>query len=127
MARTQRWPSGSIGSPQNGQSGRPAPTTDNARSTNARAAAAVTRTRKISSGSGSSRSSRSSWSCSGETTAASVSVVRYTESRPFVLGTNTHAGDLAWLTPPRKPRRTTRSRRADAEVGGGAGPQTGTP
>ncbi|WP_210503754.1 histidine phosphatase family protein [Nocardioides xinjiangensis] len=55
---------------------------------------------------------------------ASVSVVRYTETRPFVLGTNTHGGDLAWLTPPRKPRRTSRARRADAEVGGGAGPQT---
>ena len=35
---------------------------------------------------------------------ASVSIVRYTESRPFVIGTNTHAGDLAWLTPPKKPR-----------------------
>ena len=32
---------------------------------------------------------------------ASVSVVRYTESRPFVIGTNTHAGDLSWLTPPK--------------------------
>ena len=54
---------------------------------------------------------------------ASVSVVRYTESRPFVLGTNTHAGDLSWLTPPRKARRASRTRRSDAEVGGGAGPQ----
>lgn len=54
---------------------------------------------------------------------ASVSVVRYTDARPFVLGTNTHAGDLSWLTPP--PRKS-RSRRAssDAVVGGGAGPQT---
>jgi probable phosphomutase (TIGR03848 family) len=50
---------------------------------------------------------------------ASVSIVRYSESRPFVLGTNTHAGDLSWLTPARKPRRR---RSADAEVGGGAGP-----
>lgn len=56
---------------------------------------------------------------------ASVSIVRYAESRPFVLGTNTHAGDLAWLTPPRKKARG--RRRTDAEVGGGAGPQTGTP
>jgi hypothetical protein len=56
-----------------------------------------------------------------------VSIVRYTESRPFVIGTNTHAGDLAWLTPPRKARRTSSRRRTDAEVGGGAGPQTGTP
>ena len=31
---------------------------------------------------------------------ASVSIVRYTESRPYVLGTNTSAGDLSWLTPP---------------------------
>jgi probable phosphomutase (TIGR03848 family) len=56
---------------------------------------------------------------------ASVSIVRYSESRPFVLGTNTHAGDLSWLTPPKKSRRR---RSADAEVGGGAGPQpqTGT-
>jgi probable phosphomutase (TIGR03848 family) len=55
---------------------------------------------------------------------ASVSIVRYTESRPFVLGTNTHAGDLSWLTPPRKKARG--RRRTDAEVGGGAGPQTAT-
>jgi broad specificity phosphatase PhoE len=54
---------------------------------------------------------------------ASVSVVRYTESRPFVIGTNTHAGDLSWLTPPKKARRASRTRRSDAEVGGGAGPQ----
>ena len=52
---------------------------------------------------------------------ASVSIVRYTEARPYVLGTNTHAGDLTWLTPP---RRTRSRRRADAEVGGGAGPDT---
>ncbi len=52
---------------------------------------------------------------------ASVSIVRYSESRPFVLGTNTHAGDLSWLTPPKKARRR---RRGDAEVGGGAGPAT---
>jgi probable phosphomutase (TIGR03848 family) len=55
---------------------------------------------------------------------ASVSVVRYTESRPFVLGTNTHGGDLSWLTPAKKPTRRRRS--SDAMVGGGAGPaQTG--
>ncbi|SED08178.1 probable phosphomutase, MSMEG_4193 family [Nocardioides exalbidus] len=56
---------------------------------------------------------------------ASVSIIRYTESRPFVVGTNTHAGDLTWLTPPKK---KSRSRRAstDAAVGGGAGPQTAT-
>ncbi|MDT0186692.1 histidine phosphatase family protein [Microbacterium sp. ARD31] len=55
----------------------------------------------------------------------SVSIIRYGETRPFVLGTNTHAGDLSWLTPPKKAR--SRRRRDDAEVGGGAGPgaQTG--
>ena len=49
----------------------------------------------------------------------SASIVSYTDSRPFVLATNTHAGDLAWLAPPagRKRRRS-----ADAQVGGGAGP-----
>lgn len=50
----------------------------------------------------------------------SLSVVRYTGARPYVLGTNTHDGDLSWLRPPRRSRR--RSRRADAAVGGGAGP-----
>ena len=58
---------------------------------------------------------------------ASVSIVRYTSSRPFVLATNTHAGDLSWLVPPKRSRR----RRpvadrpedpSDAVVGGGAGP-----
>ena len=55
---------------------------------------------------------------------ASVSVVRYTESRPFVLGTNTHGGDLSWLTPPPKKasRGSSRSKASDAVVGGGAGP-----
>ncbi|SDD20252.1 histidine phosphatase family protein [Nocardioides lianchengensis] len=53
---------------------------------------------------------------------ASVSIVRYTESRPYVLATNTHAGDLGWLVPP-KPTRKGRGRRTtDAAVGGGAGP-----
>lgn len=51
---------------------------------------------------------------------ASVSIIRYTPSRPFVLATNTHAGDLSWLAPPRKPARRRRS--SDAAVGGGAGP-----
>lgn len=53
---------------------------------------------------------------------ASVSIVRYTETRPFVLASNTHAGDLSWLTPPVKGRRKGRTRSADAAVGGGAGP-----
>ena len=28
---------------------------------------------------------------------ASVSIVQYTPDRPYVLASNTHAGDLAWL------------------------------
>lgn len=55
---------------------------------------------------------------------ASVSIVRYTPTRPYVLATNTHAGDLSWLAPP--PRKGRRTRRvdagSDAVVGGGAGP-----
>jgi len=54
---------------------------------------------------------------------ASVSIVRYTPHRPYVLATNTHEGDLAWLAPPRKKRSGRRSRTpVDAVVGGGAGP-----
>lgn len=54
---------------------------------------------------------------------ASVSIVRYTASRPYVLGTNTHAGDLGWLAPPKRTSRRKRGRRStDAVVGGGAGP-----
>ena len=59
---------------------------------------------------------------------ASVSIVRYTASRPFVLATNTHAGDLAWLAPPAKKRGGRRKASSDATaatdavVGGGAGP-----
>ncbi len=49
----------------------------------------------------------------------SASIVSYTDSRPFVLATNTHAGDLAWLGPPAGKKRR---RSADAQVGGGAGP-----
>ncbi|UUZ59131.1 histidine phosphatase family protein [Nocardioides sp. B-3] len=58
---------------------------------------------------------------------ASVSIVRYTEARPYVLGTNTSAGDLSWLTPPpsaRKPAKRSRRKADDAVVGGGAGPTT---
>ncbi len=56
---------------------------------------------------------------------ASVSVIRYTGTRPYVLATNTHAGDLSWLAPPRhrgRGRRTRTQRSSDAVVGGGAGP-----
>lgn len=56
---------------------------------------------------------------------ASVSIIRYTATRPYVLATNTHSGDLSWLAPkPAKPaRKGARARRSDdAAVGGGAGP-----
>jgi probable phosphomutase (TIGR03848 family) len=57
---------------------------------------------------------------------ASVSIVRYTGARPYVLATNTHAGDLSWLKPPAKPKRTRKKAATaaedDAPVGGGAGP-----
>lgn len=52
---------------------------------------------------------------------ASVSIIRYGETRPFVLGTNTHAGDLSWLAPPPAKKRGGRAS-TDAVVGGGAGP-----
>jgi probable phosphomutase (TIGR03848 family) len=52
---------------------------------------------------------------------ASISVVRYTDARPYVLASNTHEGDLSWLAPRRGRKR---QRRADpgAVVGGGGGP-----
>ena len=49
----------------------------------------------------------------------SVSAVRYTSARPFVLRTNDTGGDLAGLLPP--PRRRRRVPRTDAVVGGGTG------
>jgi len=52
---------------------------------------------------------------------ASVSIIRYTATRPFVLASNTHAGDLSWLAPAKKGR-SRRAARDDAAVGGGAGP-----
>lgn len=48
----------------------------------------------------------------------SVSIVRYTPARPYVLAMNTHAGDLAWLNP----RRRSRGRRTGVVPGGGSGP-----
>ena len=53
---------------------------------------------------------------------ASLSIVRYTATRPFVLATNTHDGDLAWLAPPAKKARRRSVPATDAVVGGGAGP-----
>lgn len=55
---------------------------------------------------------------------ASVSVIRYTSARPYVVTMNSAAGDLASLFPPPKPssRRSHRRRASeDAPVGGGLG------
>ena len=51
---------------------------------------------------------------------ASLSVVRYTPGRPFVVTMNTSAGDLSYLRPPKRKGRT-RKVSSDAAVGGGAG------
>jgi probable phosphomutase (TIGR03848 family) len=53
---------------------------------------------------------------------ASVSIVRYTSTRPYVLATNTHSGDLSWLAPAPAKKAARRRRSDDAVVGGGAGP-----
>lgn len=53
----------------------------------------------------------------------SVSVIRYTATRPFVLRSNDTGGDLAGLVPakPGRRRRTKPTASSDAVVGGGAG------
>jgi probable phosphomutase (TIGR03848 family) len=58
---------------------------------------------------------------------AAVSVVRYTELRPFVVRVNDTGGDLAALAQPRRRGRRHTSVRAssDAVVGGGTGGETG--
>lgn len=53
---------------------------------------------------------------------ASVSVVRYTPLRPFVMHLNDHGSDLAALRPPKRRRRKVSS---DAVVGGGSGADPG--
>jgi probable phosphomutase (TIGR03848 family) len=57
---------------------------------------------------------------------ASISIVRYTATRPFVLATNTHDGDLTWLAPPPRKSRRRAVASSDAAVGGGAGPVSAT-
>jgi probable phosphomutase (TIGR03848 family) len=59
---------------------------------------------------------------------ASLSVVRYTPLRPFVVNMNTSAGDLSHLKPParRRARGGRRRTSSDAVVGGGAGTAAGT-
>jgi probable phosphomutase (TIGR03848 family) len=51
---------------------------------------------------------------------ASISVVTYTETRPFVVRVNDTGGDVASLIPPKK-RRSRRKASSDAIVGGGSG------
>ena len=53
---------------------------------------------------------------------ASVSVIRYTSTRPYVLRVNDTGGDLAAFAPPKRRRRKATSE--DATVGGGAGDGT---
>ena len=53
---------------------------------------------------------------------ASISVVTYTETRPFVLRVNDTGGDVSALIPPKRRRR--RKASSDAVVGGGAGSAT---
>jgi probable phosphomutase (TIGR03848 family) len=54
---------------------------------------------------------------------ASVTVIRYTPTRPFLLRLNDTGGDLAGLVPPKRRRRPRKSAAtsSDAVVGGGAG------
>jgi hypothetical protein len=51
---------------------------------------------------------------------ASISVVTYTDTRPFVARVNDTGGDVAALIPPKK-KRGRRKPSSDAVVGGGAG------
>jgi probable phosphomutase (TIGR03848 family) len=51
---------------------------------------------------------------------ASISVVTYTETRPFVVRVNDTGGDVGALIPPKRKRRR-RAADSDAVVGGGAG------
>lgn len=54
---------------------------------------------------------------------ASVTVIRYTPTRPFLVRLNDSGGDLAALVPPKRRRRPRRpaAPSSDAVVGGGAG------
>jgi probable phosphomutase (TIGR03848 family) len=52
---------------------------------------------------------------------ASLSVVTYTDTRPFVVRVNDTGGDVSALIPPKKKRRGRKAASSDAVVGGGAG------
>ena len=62
---------------------------------------------------------------------ASISVIRYTDARPYVLAANTHEGDLSWLVPPARGKGSRQKADHGAAVGGGAGagtrPERSTP
>ena len=55
----------------------------------------------------------------------SVTVIRYTPQRPFVMHLNDHGSDLTTLRPPKRTRRRSRRLSSDAPVGGGAGAGSG--
>lgn len=52
---------------------------------------------------------------------ASISVVRYTEVRPFVVRVNDHSSDLAGVVPPAPKRGRKKKTSSDAEIGGSTG------
>jgi probable phosphomutase (TIGR03848 family) len=52
---------------------------------------------------------------------ASVTAIRYTPGRPFLLRLNDTGADLRVLVPPKRRRRRPRAADSDAAVGGGAG------
>lgn len=52
---------------------------------------------------------------------SSISVVRYTETRPFLLRTNDHSGDFAGIVPPKPKGRMEKQRASRADVGGSTG------
>ena len=52
---------------------------------------------------------------------ASISVITYTETRPFVVRINDTGGDVSALIPPPPKKRGRRTRSSDAVVGGGSG------
>ncbi len=54
----------------------------------------------------------------------SVTAIRYTETRPFVLRVNDASGDLGAYQPPPKRGRREKVAATDAVVGGGAGPES---
>jgi probable phosphomutase (TIGR03848 family) len=52
---------------------------------------------------------------------ASVTVIRYTDTRPYVLRCNDSGGDLSGVIPPKKDENASGDADSDATVGGGAG------